>query len=58
MDQVQTTLQRAQADLWQSQLTFAMMEIGQGSKIAIQKTIANMGANNLMVQLGAATSSV
>jgi hypothetical protein len=34
-----------------------MMEIGQGSKTAIQKTIASMGANNLMVQSGAATSS-
>lgn len=34
-----------------------MMEIGQGSKTAIQKTIATMGANNLMVQSGSATSS-
>jgi macrolide transport system ATP-binding/permease protein len=34
----------------------AMMEIGQGSKAALQKTIASMGANNLMVQAGAATS--
>jgi ABC-type lipoprotein release transport system permease subunit len=34
-----------------------MMEIGQGSKTAIRKTIASMGANNLMVQSGAATSS-
>jgi len=35
----------------------AMMEIGQGSKAALQKKIASMGANMLMVQSGAATSS-
>jgi macrolide transport system ATP-binding/permease protein len=34
----------------------AMMEIGRGSSSAIQKTIASMGANNLMVLPGAATS--
>jgi ABC-type antimicrobial peptide transport system permease subunit len=34
-----------------------MMEIGQGAKIAIQRTIATMGVNNLMVESGAATSS-
>ena len=34
----------------------AMMEIGQGSKAAMQKTIASMGANTLMVQPGAAAS--
>jgi len=34
----------------------AMMEIGQGSKTALQKTIASMGANTLMVQSGAAAS--
>jgi ABC-type lipoprotein export system ATPase subunit/ABC-type antimicrobial peptide transport system permease subunit len=34
----------------------AMMEIGQGSKSAIQKTIASMGANNLLVYPGAAAS--
>src|SRR5215831_13840625 len=34
----------------------AMMEIGQGSSSAIQKTIANMGANMLMVQPGTASS--
>ncbi len=34
----------------------AMMEIGQGSKAALQKTIASMGANNLLVLPGAATS--
>ena len=34
----------------------AMMEIGQGSKAAMQKSIASMGANTLMVQSGAATS--
>ncbi len=34
----------------------AMTEIGQGSKIAMQKTIASMGANNLLLQSGAATS--
>ncbi|MFM7159340.1 MAG: ABC transporter permease [Planctomycetaceae bacterium] len=34
----------------------AMMEIGRGSNDAIQKTIASMGANNLLVQPGAASS--
>ena len=34
----------------------AMMEIGQGSKSAMQKSIASMGANTLMVLSGAATS--
>ena len=34
----------------------AMMEIGKGSASAIQKTIASMGANNLMVFPGAAAS--
>jgi ABC-type antimicrobial peptide transport system permease subunit len=34
----------------------AMMEIGQGSKSALQKTIASMGANTLMIQSGAASS--
>ena len=34
----------------------AMMEIGQGSKAAIQAGIASMGANNLAVQSGAAAS--
>jgi macrolide transport system ATP-binding/permease protein len=34
----------------------AMMEIGQGSAAAVQKTIASMGANNLMIQSGAAAS--
>ena len=34
----------------------AMVEIGQGSKSAIQATIASMGANSLLVQSGAATS--
>jgi macrolide transport system ATP-binding/permease protein len=34
----------------------AMMEIGEGSKAALQKTIASMGANTLMVQAGAAAS--
>ncbi|MFM8221057.1 MAG: ATP-binding cassette domain-containing protein, partial [Planctomycetaceae bacterium] len=34
----------------------AMMEIGRGSNDAIQKTIASMGANNLLVQPGAAAS--
>lgn len=33
----------------------AMVEIGQGSKAQLQKTIASMGANTLMVQSGAAT---
>ena len=35
----------------------AMTEIGEGSKAAMQQTIASMGANNLMMQSGAATSS-
>ena len=34
----------------------AVAEIGQGSKTALQKTIASMGANNLMIQSGAASS--
>src|SRR3954470_23044225 len=34
----------------------AMMEIGQGSSAAIQKTIASMGANNLLLQPGTASS--
>ena len=34
----------------------AMMEIGQGSKTALQATIASMGADNLLIQSGAATS--
>ena len=34
----------------------AMTEIGEGSKAAIQKRIASMGANTLMVQSGAASS--
>jgi ABC-type antimicrobial peptide transport system permease subunit len=34
----------------------AMMEIGQGSSSAIQKTIQSMGADNLLVQPGAAAS--
>jgi len=34
----------------------AMTEIGEGSKTAIQKTIASMGANNLVVLPGAAMS--
>ncbi len=33
----------------------AMVEIGQGSKAALQKSIASMGANTLMVQSGAAS---
>jgi ABC-type antimicrobial peptide transport system permease subunit len=34
----------------------AMMEIGKGSSAAIQRTIANMGANNLRINPGAAAS--
>jgi len=34
----------------------AMMEIGNGSSIAIQRTIASMGANNLLIQPGTAAS--
>ena len=34
----------------------AMMEIGEGSNKAIQKTIASMGANNLLIMPGAASS--
>ena len=33
-----------------------MMEIGQGSSSAVQQTIANMGANMLLVQPGTASS--
>ena len=35
----------------------AMMEIGNGSSASIQKTIASMGANTLMIFPGAAASS-
>jgi ABC-type antimicrobial peptide transport system permease subunit len=34
----------------------AMMEIGTGSSAAVQKTIASMGANNLMIHPGTASS--
>ena len=34
----------------------AMMEIGQGSKTALQKTIASMGANVVLIHPGAETS--
>jgi macrolide transport system ATP-binding/permease protein len=34
----------------------AMAEIGQGARLALQKTIASMGANNLLLQSGAASS--
>jgi macrolide transport system ATP-binding/permease protein len=34
----------------------AMMEIGEGSKAELQKTIASMGANTLMIMPGAATT--
>jgi len=34
----------------------AMMEIGHGSSIAVQRTIASMGANNLMILPGTAAS--
>ena len=34
----------------------AMMEIGQGSSMAVQKTIQSMGADNLLVQPGTASS--
>ena len=34
----------------------AMTEIGQGSSVMLQKAIASMGANNLMIQPGAAAS--
>lgn len=34
-----------------------MMEIGRGSSTAIQRSIANMGANNLLIMPGTATSS-
>jgi len=34
----------------------AMMEIGKGSTVAIQRTIANMGANNLVIRPGTAAS--
>src|SRR5260221_14664728 len=34
----------------------AMMEIGKGSSTAVKQTIASMGANNLLVLPGTATS--
>src|SRR5919108_514522 len=34
----------------------AMVEIGQGASVAVQQTILNMGANNLLIQPGTATS--
>src|SRR4051794_34334860 len=34
----------------------AMMEIGKGSSAAVQQTIASMGANNLLIQPGTASS--
>src|SRR6516164_4909521 len=34
----------------------AMTEIGQGSATAVQRTIKNMGANNLLIQPGTASS--
>src|SRR5581483_3889594 len=34
----------------------AMTEIGQGSSLAVQKTIASMGANNLLVMPGTAST--
>src|SRR4029077_7276901 len=34
----------------------AMMEIGQGSSTAVKQTIASMGANNLLIQPGTASS--
>src|SRR3954468_10491791 len=34
----------------------AMMEIGKGSSTAIRKTIASMGADNLLIQPGTASS--
>jgi ABC-type antimicrobial peptide transport system permease subunit len=34
----------------------AMIEIGQGASRAVQQTILNMGANNLLIQPGAASS--
>src|SRR5262249_10431605 len=35
----------------------AMMEIGSGSRRAVQQTIASMGANNILILPGAATSA-
>src|SRR3954453_21546108 len=34
----------------------AMTEIGQGTNAAVQRTIKNMGANNLLIQPGTASS--
>ncbi len=34
----------------------AMTEIGQGTSMAVQKTIASMGANNLLIMPGTAAS--
>src|SRR6516164_6371913 len=35
----------------------AMMEIGQGTSYAVQQTIASLGANQLLVEAGATSSS-
>src|SRR5687768_5207160 len=34
----------------------AMMEIGKGASVAMEKTISSMGSNNVLVYPGAATS--
>src|SRR5262249_33073722 len=34
----------------------AMVQIGQGASVAVQQTILSMGANNLLIQSGAASS--
>ena len=36
----------------------AMMEIGQGSSTAIQKTVASMGANQIMIFPGSSSSGL
>src|SRR5262245_8457585 len=64
---LQTALRALRRNILRSALTtlgiiigvaavIAMMEIGKGSSTAIQRTIASMGANNLLVQPGTATS--
>src|SRR3974390_1923104 len=64
---VPTTVRALRRNIMRSALTtlgivigvsavIAMTEIGQGSSTAVQKTIASMGANNLLVMPGTAAS--
>jgi ABC-type antimicrobial peptide transport system permease subunit len=64
---VRTALRALRRNIMRSALTtlgivigvgavIAMTEIGQGSSVAVQKTIASMGANNLLVMPGTAST--